>query len=213
MPREAGFEITVASEVMAIFCLSESIAELRERLGRIIVAYTRDRQPVTAADLKAHGAMTVLLERRPEAEPGADAGGQPGLHPRRPLRQHRPRLQQRAGHQTGHAAFGIHGHRGRLRRRPGGGEVHEHQVPQGRHHPDAVVIVATVRALKHHGGVPFKELHKPNVEALDKGVENLKKHIENIHRFGLPVVVAINHFTADTEEEIQFIATSARTCR
>ena len=133
MPREDGFDITVASEVMACFCLSESLAELRERLGRIIVAYNRDRKPITAADLKAHGAMTVLLEGGPQAEPRADARRQSGLHPRRAVRQYRPRLQQRAGHEALDAALGVHGHRGRLRRRPGGREVHEHQVPQGRH--------------------------------------------------------------------------------
>ena len=213
MPRETGFDITVASRG------DGHLLPLRVA-GRAAGAAGADHRrptpatskPVTAADLKAHGAMTVLLKDALQAEPGADAGEQPGLHPRRAVRQHRPRLQQRDRHQAGPAAGRVHGHRGRLRRRPGGREVHRtSSAARPGIRPDAVVIVATVRALKYHGGVALKDLGKPNLEALDKGIENLKKHIENIHRFGLPVVVAINSFTSDTDEEIKFIRTSART--
>ena len=133
VPHEAGYDITVASEVMAVFCLSESLKELKERLGRIIVAYTRERQADHRRRPEGPRGDGRAAEERHQAEPGADAGEQPGVHPRRPVRQHRPRLQQRAGHEALDAALRIHRDRGRLRRRPGRGEVHEHQVPQVGH--------------------------------------------------------------------------------
>ncbi len=132
VPHEAGYDITVASEVMAVFCLSESLTELKERLGRIIVAYTRERKPITAADLKAHGAMSALLKHAIKPNLVQTLENNPALDPRRPVRQHRPRLQQRAGHEALDAALRVYRDRGRLRRRPRRGEVHEHQVPQGR---------------------------------------------------------------------------------
>ena len=131
-PRETGFDITVASEVMAILCLATDLEDLEKRLGDIIVAYRRDRRPVHARDLKADGAMTVLLSAGDPAEPGADAREQPGLRPRRPVRQHRPRLQLGDGDEDGAEARRLRGDRGRLRRRPRGREVLRHQVPQGR---------------------------------------------------------------------------------
>ena len=131
-PREDGFDITVASEVMAIFCLAKDLEDLKTRLGNIIVAYTRDRKPVRAADLKAHGADDRAAEGRAVAQPGADAGGHARLHPWRPVRQHRARLQLGAGHDDGAEARRLRGDRGGLRRRPGRREVHRHQVPQDR---------------------------------------------------------------------------------
>ncbi len=204
VPRQSSFDITVASEVMAIFCLSESLSELRDRLGRIIVGYTRDKRPVTAADLKAHGAMTVLLKdaRKPTS---CRRWKTPGPGPRRPVRQHRHGCNSVIATKLANAIVGIHGDRGRNRRRPGREKFLNIKCRKSGIKPSAVVIVATVRALKNHGGVALKDLQQPNLEALDKGVENLKKHIENIHRFGLPVVVAINSFTSDTQEEIDFI--------
>ena len=205
MPREGGFDITVASEVMACFCLSESLPELRERLGRIIVAYTRDRKPVTAADLKAHGAMTVLLKDALKPNLVQTLEGNPAFIHGGPFANIAhgcnsvlaTKLSMRLSEYTvTEAGFGAD---------LGAEKFMNIKCRKAGIKPDAVVIVATVRALKLHGGVPLKELAKPNVEALDKGVENLKKHIENIHRFGLPVVVAINHFSSDTDEEIQFI--------
>ena len=205
MPREGGFDITVASEVMACFCLSESLSELRERLGRIIVAYTRDRRPITAADLKAHGAMTVLLKdalkpnlvQTLENNPAFIHGGPFANIAHGCNSVIATKLAMRLSEYTvTEAGFGAD---------LGAEKFMNIKCRKAGIKPDAVVLVATVRALKLHGGVPLKELSKPNVEALDKGIENLKKHIENIHRFGLPVVVAINHFSADTEEEIQFI--------
>ena len=205
MPREGGFDITVASEVMACFCLSESLSELRERLGRIIVAYTRDRRPIVAADLKAHGAMTVLLKdaikpnlvQTLENNPAFIHGGPFANIAHGCNSVIATKLAMRLSEYTvTEAGFGAD---------LGAEKFMNIKCRKAGIKPDAVVLVATVRALKLHGGVPLKELGKPNVEALDKGVENLKKHIENIHRFGLPVVVAINHFSADTDEEIQFI--------
>jgi len=203
--RESGFDITVASEVMAIFCLSESIPELRERLGRILIGYTRKRAPRTAAALKAHGAMTVLLKdalnpnlvQTLENNPAIIHGGPFANIAHGCNTVIATKLAMRLSEYTvTEAGFGAD---------LGAEKFINIKCRKAGMKPDAVVIVATVRALKYHGGVDLKELTKPNVEALDKGVENLKKHIENIHRFGLPVVVAINSFTNDTEEEIRFI--------
>ncbi len=205
MPREGGFDITVASEVMACFCLSESLVELRQRLGRMIVAYSRDRKPITAADLKAHGAMTVLLKEALKPNLVQTLEGNPAFIHGGPFANIAhgcnsvlaTKLSMRLSEYTvTEAGFGAD---------LGAEKFLNIKCRKAGIKPDAVVIVATVRALKLHGGVPLKELSKPNVEALDKGVENLKKHIENIHRFGLPVVVAINHFSNDTDPEIQFI--------
>jgi formate--tetrahydrofolate ligase len=205
VPREGGYDITVASEVMAVFCLSQSLAELKERLGRIIVAYTRERKPITAADLKANGAMAVLLKNalKPnlvqtlENNPAFIHGGPFANIAHGCNSVLATKLSMRLSDYTvTEAGFGAD---------LGAEKFLNIKCRKSGIKPNAVVIVATVRALKLHGGVPLKELGKPNVDALDKGVENLKKHIENIHRFGLPVVVAINHFSSDTEEEIQFI--------
>ena len=205
VPHEAGYDITVASEVMAVFCLSESLKELKERLGRIIVAYTRGRQAITAADLKANGAMAVLLKHalKPnlvqtlENSPAFIHGGPFANIAHGCNSVLATKLSMRLSEYTvTEAGFGAD---------LGAEKFMNIKCRKSGIKPKAVVIVATVRALKLHGGVPLKELAKPNVEALDNGVENLKKHIENIHRFGLPVVVAINHFSSDTEEEIQFI--------
>ena len=204
-PREGGFDITVASEVMACFCLSESLSELRERLGRIIVAYNRDKKPITAADLKAHGAMTVLLKEAIKPNLVQTLEGNPAFIHGGPFANIAhgcnsviaTKLSMRLSDYTvTEAGFGAD---------LGAEKFMNIKCRKAGIKPDAVVIVATVKALKLHGGVPLKELAKPNVEALEKGIENLKKHIENIHRFGLPVVVAINHFSADTDAEIQFI--------
>ena len=205
MPRESGYDITVASEVMAVFCLSESLLEMKERLGRIIVAYTRDKKPVTAADLKANGAMTALLKHAIKPNLVQTLENNPAIIHGGPFANIAhgcnsvlaTKLAMRLSDYTvTEAGFGAD---------LGAEKFFDIKCRKAGIKPSAVVIVATVRALKLHGGVPLKELGKPNVESLDKGVENLKKHIENIHRFGLPVVVAINHFDSDTEQEIQFI--------
>ena len=190
---------------MAVFCLSESLTELKERLGKIIVGYTRKREPITAADLKAHGAMTVLLKNalKPnlvqtlENNPVFIHGGPFANIAHGCNSVIATKLSMRLSEYTiTEAGFGAD---------LGAEKFMNIKCRKAGINPDAVVLVATVRALKMHGGVPIKELNKPNVDALDKGVENLKKHIENIHRFGLPVVVAINSFSSDTQEEIDFI--------
>ena len=205
VPRQSSFDITVASEVMAIFCLSESLGELRDRLGRIIVGYTRDKRPVTAADLKAHGAMTVLLKDAIKPNLVQTLENTPALVHGGPFANIAhgcnsviaTKLAMRLSEYTvTEAGFGAD---------LGAEKFMNIKCRKAGIKPNAVVIVATVRALKNHGGVALKDLQQPNMEALDKGVENLKKHIENIHRFGLPVVVAINSFVTDTQEEIDFI--------
>ncbi len=204
-PHESFFDITVASEVMAIVCLSNSFAELKERLGRIIVGYTRGREPVTAADLKCHGAMAVLLKDALKPNLVQTLEGTPAFIHGGPFANIAhgcnsvvaTRLATRLAEYTvTEAGFG-----GDL----GAEKFLNIKCRQAGIAPDAVVLVATVRALKHHGGMALNALHQPNLEALEKGLDNLKKHIENIHRFGLPAVVAVNSFVTDTEEEIRFI--------
>jgi formate--tetrahydrofolate ligase len=204
-PRESGFDITVASEVMACFCLAESLVELRERLGRIIVAYNRDRHPVTAADLKAHGAMTVLLKQALKPNLVQTLEGNPAFIHGGPFANIAhgcnsllaTKLSLRLSDYTvTEAGFGAD---------LGAEKFLNIKCRKSGIRPDAVVIVATVRALKLHGGVPLKELSAPNVAAVGRGVANLTKHIENIQRFGLPVVVAVNHFSSDTLDELACI--------
>jgi len=211
IPRESGYDITVASEVMAIFCLSESLHELRERLGKIIVAYTRDKKPVTAADLKAHGAMTVLLKDALKPNLVQTLEGNPAFVHGGPFANIAhgcnsvlaTKLALRLGEYTvTEAGFGAD---------LGAEKFLNIKCRKAGLHPDAVVIVVTVRALKSHGGIPKPDLAKPNPAAVEKGIANLEKHIENIRLFNLPVVVAINHFTSDTEEEIAVIETHCQT--
>jgi len=204
-PRETWFDITVASEVMAIFCLAESLVDLKERLGRIVIGYTRQRKPITAAELKVHGAMTVLLKDALKPNLAQTLEGNPAFIHGGPFANIAhgcnsviaTKLANSLSEYTvTEAGFGAD---------LGAEKFLNIKCRKAGLRPDAVVLVATIRALKMHGGVPLDKLEVPNVEALDKGVENLKKHIENIHRFGLPVVVAINHFADDTDEEVQFV--------
>lgn len=204
-PREDGFDITVASEVMAIFCLAQSLGELKERLGNVVVGYTRERLPVTARELKVHGAMTVLLKnafspnivQTLENNPAFVHGGPFANIAHGCNSVVATKLAMRLSDYTvTEAGFGAD---------LGAEKFLNIKCRKSGLVPDAVVLVATVRALKSHGGVDLKQISEPNVQAVGRGVENLKKHIENIHLFNLPVVVAINSFTNDTEEEIQVI--------
>ena len=204
-PREDGFDITVASEVMAIFCLSESLAELKERLGKIIIGYTRDRQEVTAKDLNVHGAMTVLLKDALQPNLVQTLENNPALVHGGPFANIAhgcnsviaTKLSMRLSDYTvTEAGFGAD---------LGAEKFLNIKCRKAGLEPDAVVLVATTRALKLHGGAELTNLTEVNQSALNKGIENLKKHIENIHLFGLPVVVAINTFVTDQEEEIQLI--------
>lgn len=205
VPRESGFDITVASEVMAAFCLSESLPELKERLGRMVVAHTYGKEPVTAAQLKVHGAMAALLKdalkpnlvQTLEHTPAFVHGGPFAniAHGCNSLMATRLALAL-ADYTVTEAGFGAD---------LGAEKFIDIKCRQAGLAPDAVVLVATVRALKMHGGVAKEALAAPDPLAVEKGMPNLLKHIENIKGWGLPVVVAINAFQSDTEEELEVL--------
>ncbi len=205
-PREDGFDIVVASEIMAILCLAESMEDLKERLGRIVVAYTRDKRPVLASDLEAHGAMAVLLKdavkpnlvQTLENNPAIIHGGPFAniAHGCNSVIATRTSLKL-ADYVITEAGFGAD---------LGAEKFIDIKCRKSGLRPDAVVIVATIRALKFHGGAALPDLNQENLEALDKGFENLERHVNNIrHVFGLPCVVSINHFTHDTEGEVSLL--------
>ena len=205
-PREDGFDIVVASEVMAIFCLATSISDLKERLGKIVVGYTRDQKPVLARDLKAHGAMTVLLKdalapnlvQTLENNPAIIHGGPFAniAHGCNSVIATRTALKL-GDFVVTEAGFGAD---------LGAEKFIDIKCRKAGLKPDAAVIVATVRALKYHGGIEVPDLPKENVEALIKGMANLERHIANVRdRFGLPCVVSINHRAEDTAAEIQVL--------
>jgi len=205
-PRESGFDITAASEVMATFCFSESLPELRERLGRIIVAYTRDGKPVTVGDLKAQGPMTVLMHdslkpnivQTLENNPALIHGGPFGNIAHGCNSVVATKLAMRSSEYTiTEAGFGAD---------LGAEKFLNIKCRKAGLRPDAVVLVASIRALKYHGSTMKPgELSKPNFAALEKGMANLTKHVENLQKFGLPIVVAVNTFAADTEEEWRYV--------
>ncbi len=203
--REDHFIITVASEIMAVLCLAEDMADLKKRLGRIIVAYNVDGDPVTADELKATGSMAVLLKdaikpnmvQTLENTPVFVHGGPFAniAHGCNSVRA--TKLAMKLGdYAITEAGFGAD---------LGAEKFFDIKCRYAGLKPDAVVIVATVKALKYNAGIPKNELDKPNLEALKKGIVNLDKHIENIHKFGVPVVVTLNSFITDTEEEYEFI--------
>jgi formate--tetrahydrofolate ligase len=190
---------------MAIFCLSESLEQLKERLGKIIVAYTYTQKPVTAKDLKVHGAMAVLLKQAINPNLVQTLENNPAFIHGGPFANIAhgcnsviaTKLSMKLSEYTvTEAGFGAD---------LGAEKFMNIKCRKAGIKPDAVVLVATVRAIKYHGGVELKDMTKPNIEAIEKGIDNLKKHVENIRRFGLPVVVAINAFVHDTEEEIKTI--------
>jgi len=205
VPRETGFDITVASEVMAIFCLANTLAELKEKLGDAVVGYTYNQKPVTARDLKVHGAMTVLLKdafspnlvQTLEHTPAFVHGGPFANIAHGCNSVVATRLSMKLSDYTvTEAGFGAD---------LGAEKFLDIKCRKAGITPSAVVIVATIRALKLHGGVPLKDVNNENLEAVATGVENLKKHIENIHQFGLPVVVAVNKFVTDTDAEVKTV--------
>ncbi len=205
-PREDGFDIVVASEVMAIFCLAASLQDLKARLASIVVAYTRDRQPVRARDLKADGAMAVLLKdalkpnlvQTLEHNLAIIHGGPFGniAHGCNSVIATRAGLKL-ADYVVTEAGFGAD---------LGAEKFVDIKCRKSGLRPDAVVIVATVRALKYHGGADLKALDRPDPAALEKGIANLERHVNNVrNHFGLPCVVCINHFTRDTDAEIALL--------
>jgi formate--tetrahydrofolate ligase len=205
-PRQDGFDIVVASEVMAIFCLATSIKDLKQRLGNIVIGYSRAGKPVTARDLKAHGAMTVLLKdalkpnlvQTLENNPAILHGGPFAniAHGCNSVIATKASLKL-ADYVVTEAGFGAD---------LGAEKFIDIKCRKSGLRPDAVVIVATIRALKYHGGVDVKSLNTENVEALDKGIANLERHVRNVReQYGLPCVVSINHFTHDTEAELALL--------
>jgi len=200
-PREDGFDITVASEVMAAFCLAESLADLEARLARIIVAETRDRKPVTAADLKANGAMTVLLKDALQPNLVQTLEGSPAFVHGGPFANiaHgcNSLIATKSALSLGDFVVTEAGFGADL----GAEKFLDIKCRMGGLAPSAIVIVATLRALKMHGGVAKAELGQPNVSALRAGFVNLARHIGNMRKFGLEPLVAINHFSADSAEE------------
>jgi formate--tetrahydrofolate ligase len=205
-PRQDGFDIVVASEVMAIFCLATSLKDLKERLGNIVVGYTRDGKPVRARDLKAHGAMTVLLKdalkpnlvQTLEHNPAFIHGGPFAniAHGCNSVIATRAALKL-ADYVVTEAGFGAD---------LGAEKFVDIKCRKSGLRPDACVVVATVRALKYHGGADLKLLSQENLDALEKGIANLERHVNNVrNHYGLPCVVSINHFTHDTPAEIDLL--------
>src|SRR5512147_2681336 len=205
-PRQDGFDIVVASEVMAIFCLATSLEDLKTRLGKIVCAYTREGKPVLASDLKVHGAMTVLLKdalnpnlvQTLENSPAFIHGGPFAniAHGCNSVIATQAALKL-ADYVVTEAGFGAD---------LGAEKFIDIKCRKSGLRPDAVVIVATIRALKYHGGVDVKEVNKENLAALEKGIANLERHVNNVrNHYGLPCVVSINHFTFDTDAEIELL--------
>ena len=205
VPRESGFDITSASEVMAIFCLAENLQDLQRRLGNIIVGYTREKKPVTARDMKADGPMTVLLKdafmpnlvQTLENNPALIHGGPFAniAHGCNSVIATKTALKL-SDYVVTEAGFGAD---------LGAEKFFNIKCRKAGLNPDAVVIVATVRALKKHGGVGRDELETPNVDAVSAGFDNLARHIRNVSQFGVPSIVAINRFPTDANDEITAI--------
>ncbi len=204
-PREGGFDITVASEIMAILCLSSDLDDLQRRLGNIVVGYTRDRKPVTARDLEAHGAMSVLLKEAMAPNLVQTLEGSPAFihggpfaniaHGCNSMMATKTALKL-ADYVVTEAGFGAD---------LGAEKFFDIKCRKGGLKPAAAVIVATVRALKMHGGVPRDQLKVENLAALEKGFANLARHLENVKSFGVPPVVGINKFSADTRAEVELV--------
>ena len=207
VPREDGFEITVASEIMAVLCLSTSITDLKEKLGRMIVAYTYDGKPITAHDLKAEGAMAALLKDALKPNLVQTLEGTPAFIHGGPFANiaHgcNSIIATRMALKLGDYAVTEAGFAADL----GAEKFIDIKCRKAGLKPSAVVIVATVRALKYHGGVPKPELNQENLEALEKGLPNLLQHVDNVKNvYGLPCVVAINAFPTDTKAELDLVA-------
>ena len=202
-PREDGFDITVASEIMAIFCLSNDLEDLEKRIGNITIAYTRNKKPVYAKDLKAHGPMTVLLKDAIRPNVTQTLENNPAIIHGGPFANIAHGCNSVIATKTGlkladyvvtEAGFGAD---------LGAEKFLDIKCRKSNLKPSCVVIVATIRALKMHGGVSKEDLKIENVDAVKKGLINLERHIENVKKFGLPVAVAVNHFIKDTDNEVK----------
>jgi formate--tetrahydrofolate ligase len=204
-PRESGFDITVASEVMAIFCLARDLDDLKHRLGNVIIGYTRERKPVRAADLRAHGAMTALLKDALAPNLVQTLEGTPAFVHGGPFANIAHGCNSVLATATAlkltdyvvtEAGFGAD---------LGGEKFIDIKCRKTGLAPDCVVLVATIRALKMHGGVKKEDLKSENLGALESGISNLARHVENVHKFGLVPVVSINRFSADSAAEIELV--------
>ncbi|MEP2025287.1 MAG: formate--tetrahydrofolate ligase [Reichenbachiella sp.] len=207
VPRETGFDITAASEIMAILCLAENFSDLKKRLGNIFIGFTYNKEPIYARDLKAHGAMAALLKDAIMPNLVQTMEGNPAIIHGGPFANIAQGTNSIIATKTGlslsdyvvtEAGFGFD---------LGAEKFFDIKCVSGGLSPKAVVLVATVRALKYHGGVAVADLQQENLQALEKGLANLEKHIENIGLFNILPVVAINKFTSDTEAEIKLIRT------
>ena len=210
-PRQDGFDITVASEIMAIFCLAKNLKDLEEKIGNITVAYTRDKKPIYAKDLNAQGPMTVLLKDAIRPNVTQTLENNPAIIHGGPFANIAHGCNSVIATKTGlklsdyvvtEAGFGAD---------LGAEKFINIKCRKSGLKPDCVVIVATIRALKMHGGVAKQDLKNENVKALNKGLVNLERHINNIRKFGLPVAVAVNHFITDTDKEIDEIMNFCKT--
>ncbi len=210
-PRQDGFDITVASEIMAIFCLANDLTDLENRIGNITVAYTRDKKPIYAKDLNAHGPMTVLLKDAIRPNMTQTLENNPAIIHGGPFANIAHGCNSVIATKTGlkladyvvtEAGFGAD---------LGAEKFIDIKCRKSNLKPDCVVIVATIRALKMHGGVAKDDLKNENVKALNKGLVNLERHINNVRKFGLPVVVAVNHFITDTDKEVNALMDFCKT--
>ncbi len=210
-PRQDGFDITVASEIMAIFCLSNDLKDLEKRIGNITVAYTRDKKPIYAKDLNAQGPMTVLLKDAIRPNVTQTLENNPAIIHGGPFANIAHGCNSVIATKTGlkladyvvtEAGFGAD---------LGAEKFLDIKCRKSNLKPDCVVIVATIRALKMHGGVAKDDLKNENVKALNKGLVNLERHINNVRKFGLPVIVAVNHFITDTDKEVNAIMDFCKT--
>ena len=210
-PREDGFDITVASEIMAIFCLSNDLKDLENRIGNITIAYTRDKKPIYAKDLNAQGPMTVLLKDAIRPNVTQTLENNPAIIHGGPFANIAHGCNSVIATKTGlkladyvvtEAGFGAD---------LGAEKFLDIKCRKSNLKPDCVVIVATIRALKMHGGVAKDDLKNENVEALNKGLVNLERHINNTKKFGLSVVVAVNHFITDTNKEVDALMSFCKT--
>lgn len=210
IPRETGFDITAASEVMAILCLSESFEDLKERLGNIFIGYTYGKQPIYARDLKANGAMAALLKEAIKPNLVQTIEGNPAIIHGGPFANIAQGTNSVLATKMGltlsdfvvtEAGFGFD---------LGAEKFFDIKCVKAGLNPNAVVLVATVRALKYHGGAKLDALKEENIEALQKGIENLEKHVENMKKFNICPIVAINKFATDTDAEIQVITNKCK---
>lgn len=210
IPRETGFDITAASEIMAILCLAEGLSDLKKRLGNIFIGYTYDREPIYAKDLKAEGAMTVLLKDAIKPNLVQTIEGNPAIIHGGPFANiaqgtntvlATQMAMSHSEYTVTEAGFGFD---------LGAEKFFDIKCKSANLKPKAVVLTTTIRALKYHGGMALKELTIPNLEALEKGLPNLEKHLENITKFKVSPVIAINRFTSDSDEEIALVTKYAQ---